>query len=213
MFGAHGLGCIRGDRAVFAGVELALNPGEARVLTGPNGSGKSSLLRMLAGLLEPASGGLRWRGEDVREAPEAHRGRLHYLGHHNAVKSALSVRENLMTWAALRGGGKDEVDAALAAFDLADLTDIPGRMLSSGQTRRLALARLRAAPAPLWLLDEPGVGLDAAALRRLAGVMAEHRAAGGMVVAATHQDLGLPDAPRLSMDAYPPAALPEMAVW
>jgi heme exporter protein A len=218
LFSGENLGCIRGDRPVFAGLDFALAPGEALVLSGPNGSGKSSLLRMLAGLLAPVAGVLRWNGADVAENPEAHAARLHYLGHHNAVKPTLTVAENLHTWAALRGRGRAAVPAALATFGLEDLAGVPGRLLSSGQTRRLALARLVAAPAPLWLLDEPSVGLDRAALAGLAEVIAAHRAGGGCLVLATHQDLGLPDAKRLAVDDFPPAQLVaaqlvETALW
>lgn len=212
LLSVEGLGCIRGDRPVFAGLDMALHAGDALVLSGANGSGKSSLLRMLAGLLPPAVGAIRWRGADVDKAPEAHAARLHYLGHQNAIKPTLTVAENLYPWAALRGG-RGEIREALAAFGLADLADAPGRLLSSGQTRRLALARLLAAPAPLWLLDEPGVGLDRRALGDLGDVIAAHRARGGLVVLATHQDLGLPDARHLSMEAYPPGALVEALPW
>jgi len=207
------LGCIRGDRPIFAGLDVAVNAGGALVLAGPNGSGKSSLLRVLAGFVEPAAGAVRWRGHDIADAPEAHAARLHYLAPYNAVKPALTVHENLATWARLRGAGDAHVDRALGTFDLADLADVPGRLLSTGQGRRLALARLLAAPAPLWLLDEPAVALDADGRAKLARVIGEHRAAGGIVVVATHQDLGLPDAVRLNVADYPPTALAETLLW
>lgn len=207
------LGCIRGDRPIFAGLELALHPGDALVLTGPNGSGKSSLLRVLAGFVPPASGRVCWHGQDVAEAPDAHAARLHYLAPYNAVKPALTVAENLGTWAVLRGASPERVDAALDRFGLAALAEVPGRLLSTGQGRRLALARLVAAPAPVWLLDEPAVALDAAGCATLAEVIAEHRAHGGIVVVATHQDLGLPDAARLDVADYPPTQLAETLVW
>jgi heme exporter protein A len=210
---AADLGCIRGDRPIFAGLDVALNAGGALVLAGPNGSGKSSLLRVLAGFVQPAAGAVRWRGHDIAEAPEAHAARLHYLAPYNAVKPALSVRENLATWANLRGAGEAHVDTALATFGLADLAHVPGRLLSTGQARRLALARLLAAPAPLWLLDEPAVALDADGCATLARVIGGHCAAGGIVVVATHQDLGLPDAVRLNVADYPPAELTEALLW
>jgi heme exporter protein A len=210
---AEDLGCIRGDRPIFAGLDIALHAGHALVLSGANGSGKSSLMRVLAGFVQPAAGTVRWRGHDIANAPEAHAARLHYLAPYNAVKPALSVRENLSTWANLRGAQEAHVDTALATFGLAALADVPGRLLSTGQARRLALARMLAAPAPLWLLDEPAVALDAEGCATLAHVIGQHCAHGGLVVAATHQELGLPDAARLNVADYPPAELAETLLW
>jgi heme exporter protein A len=210
-FEGRSLRCRRGGRDVFAGLSFALPPGGALLLTGPNGSGKSSLLRLMAGLLRPADGALLWEDRPIAEAPEAHAARLHYLGHLDAVKPVLSVAENLRFWAALRGGGA-AIDRALDSFALCDLAAVPGRLLSAGQRRRLALARLVAAPAELWLLDEPSVGLDHASVGRLAAAIAEHRAGGGRVVVATHTALDLGDPQRLSLDALAPPPFPEM-VW
>jgi heme exporter protein A len=209
----RGLGCIRGDRPVFAGLDFTLEPGGALVLVGPNGSGKSSLLRVLAGLIPPAAGALAWDGAELDGAGEAHRARLHYVGHHEALKSVLTARENLAFWARLRGAPEGTIDAALDRFGLAPLAEVPGRMLSAGQRRRLALARLLAAPAPLWLLDEPSVGLDARSVQTLTAEMARHRAAGGQVVVATHQSLDLPDAARLAVDDYPPLFPDPEVIW
>ncbi len=189
---AERLACWRGERLVFADLSFALSPGEAMLLTGANGAGKSSLLRVLAGLVPAAEGRLLWGGEDALADRVAHGARLRYLGHADSLKPALSARENLAFHARLHGG---EVEAALAAMGLSELADLPARVLSSGQKRRLALARLALSPAPLWLLDEPTVGLDAASVERLAPLLAGHRARGGMVVAATHLPLPL-DAPR-----------------
>ena len=211
--GAVDLGCIRGDRPIFAGLDLALEAGDALVLAGPNGSGKSSLLRVLAGFLRPAAGTVRWHGTDIARTPDAHAARLHYLAPYNAVKPGLTVAENLATWATLRGAAATGIQPALKTFGLGNLADVPGRMLSTGQARRLALARLIAAPAPLWLLDEPAVALDREGCQTLARVIARHRAGGGIVVVATHQDLGLPDAPRLNVADYPPAELTEALLW
>jgi heme exporter protein A len=216
-FEGRSLQCRRGGRDVFAGLSFDLPPGGALLLTGPNGSGKSSLLRLMAGLLKPAAGQLLWDGRPVAEAPEAHAARLHYLGHLDAVKPVLSVAENLRFWAALRhrGTGRSPaggLEAALESFALTDLAAVPGRLLSAGQRRRLALARLVAAPAELWLLDEPSVGLDHASLGRLAAAIARHRAGGGRVAVATHTALDLADPRRLSLDALAPPPLPEM-VW
>ncbi|HET6518510.1 MAG TPA: heme ABC exporter ATP-binding protein CcmA [Geminicoccaceae bacterium] len=194
MFRAEDLACRRGGRLVVEGVAFALGPGDALVLRGPNGSGKSSLLRLLAGFDRPAAGRLTWEGADVALDPPAHRVRLHHLGHADAVKGLLTVRENLAFAAALAGGSDGAVvDGALAAFGLEGLVGAPARLLSAGQRRRLALARLLAAPRPLWLLDEPGVGLDAASRARLEAVLADHRTAGGLAVLASHGDVTVPD--------------------
>lgn len=185
------LACLRGGRAVFADLSFALPPGAALLLTGANGAGKSTLLRILAGLLRPAEGAVFWRGGDVAADPAAHAARLRYLSHQDAFKPALTVAENLAFFARLWGGA---VGPALAAVALGGLADLPARVLSSGQKRRLALARLALAPVPLWLLDEPTTGLDAASVERLGPLLAAHRAAGGIVVAATHIPLPLTDA-------------------
>ena len=192
---AQELACWRAERLVFDCVSFAIGPGDALLLTGANGAGKSSLLRVLAGLL-PAAGRLLWDGADAFADRPAHGTRLRYLGHQDALKPALSAAENLSFYARLHGG---DVMGALAALDLAPLAELPARVLSSGQKRRLALARLALAPAPLWLLDEPSVGLDAASVERLAPLFAAHRAAGGMVIAATHLPLPLPDARELRL--------------
>lgn len=191
------LACARGERLVFAGLDFALAPGEALVLTGPNGAGKSSLLRAIAGLIPPAEGRVLWDGADVADDPDGFHGRLHTVFHADAVKPALTVARNLEFWARLRGGGN--VGAALDRFGLGRLADVPAGVLSAGQRRRLALARLLASPADLWLLDEPAVTLDRDSVAALAGVIAAHRAAGGLVVVATHGDIALPDARRLDL--------------
>ncbi len=176
---------------MFAGVALALASGEALILRGPNGAGTSSLLRLLAGLLEPAAGTLWWNGRPVRDDPAEHRSRVHLIGHSNAIKSALTVRENLGFAIAVFGGAAGGSERALERFDLGALADVPARYLSAGQRRRLALARLLAAARPLWLLDEPDAGLDAANREHLAQAVAEHRAEGGIAVIATHGDIGV----------------------
>jgi len=198
-FAGAALTCRRGERLVFAGLDFALGPGEALLLTGPNGSGKSSLLRLMAGLLPPAAGTLTWDGAPIAADPEAHRARLRFVGHLDAVKPVLSAAENLAFWAGLGGAAPDAVNQALDRLGLDRLADLPARLLSAGQKRRLALARLLLAPAALWLLDEPTVGLDEAALARFAEALAAHRAAGGRVVAATHTPLALPGAAALAL--------------
>ncbi len=193
------LACLRGERMVFEGLGFDLAPGGALVLTGPNGSGKTSFLRLVAGLLRPAAGSLAWRGRPVSDDPDALRAELHYVGHLDAVKPLLTVSENLAFWARLRGGGA--VTEALAGFGLTALADVPARFLSSGQRRRVALARLLAAPAALWLLDEPTVGLDSESIEALTTAMAAQRDGGGMVIAATHATLALRDAGDLQFGA------------
>ena len=194
MLQAEGLAAFRGERLVFAGLSFAVPAGGALLLTGPNGSGKSTLLRLLAGLGRLEAGRLLWGGEDALADLPAHAARLRYLGHQDAVKPGLTVAENLRFW-----GGAEAVVQALARVDLLRLADLPARMLSAGQKRRLALARLAMAPAALWLLDEPTLGLDAASVARFGELLAGHRAAGGMVVAATHLPLPLPAAAELSL--------------
>lgn len=204
MLEGRELACWRGERAVFAGLSFRLDAGGALLLTGANGAGKSSLLRLLAGLIPAAEGRLLWEGEDTLADRVAHARRLRYLGHGDALKPSLTAAENLGFYAKLWGG---EVAPALAALGLTELSDLPARVLSSGQKRRLALARLAldaasaGSPpvAPLWLLDEPTVGLDAASVARLGALLAAHRGRGGMVLAATHLPLPLPDAGELRL--------------
>jgi heme exporter protein A len=195
---ARELACLRGERAVFAGVSFRVPPGAALLLTGANGAGKSSLLRLLAGLLRPAAGALLWEGADALADRAQHARRLRYLSPQDALKPALIARENLLFAGRLHGGAGG-TDAALDALGLLPLADLPVRLLSTGQRRRLALARLALAPAPLWLLDEPTLGLDAAAVSRLGALLARHREGGGAVVAATHLPLPLPGAAELRL--------------
>lgn len=182
---ADGVAALRGERLVLSGISLRLGPGGAMLLLGPNGSGKSTLLRVLAGLKQPDAGSVRWQELPVPAA---------YLGHADAIKPGLTVLENLRFAAAGR-----PIGPALAALGLERLRDLPARMLSAGQRRRLALARLPLSLAPLWLLDEPTLGLDTASLALLATLLASHRATGGGVVVATHQDILLPGATQLQL--------------
>ncbi len=198
MLEAEGLAAFRGERLVFSGLSLRVAAGGALLLVGPNGSGKSTLLRLLAGLVRAEAGRLAWRGEDAFDDPVAHAGRVAYLGHLDALKPGLTTRENLRFW-----GGRAAVAAALETMGLAALADLPARMLSAGQRRRLALARLAMSAAPIWLLDEPTLGLDFASVARLGEVLAAHRARGGVVVAATHLALPLEGAAEFSMAETP----------
>ena len=185
----HDLALARGGRRLAQDLSFTLGSGEALLVTGPNGAGKSTLLRVLAGLLAPASGSLSLKGAGV-EAPGQG---AHYLGHAEALKGALTARENLEFWSAMLKMGELglDPDAALERVAMSHTPDLPVSYLSAGQRRRVAIARLLVAPRPLWLLDEPTTALDAASQARLALLMKDHLAAGGLIVAATHGDLGL----------------------
>ncbi len=191
---AEGLAAIRGERLVFAGLSFTVPAGGALLLLGPNGAGKSTLLRLLAGLGRAEAGRLLLDGEDVLADRTGHARQVAYLGHQDAVKPGLTVAENLAFW-----GGRVAVAAALAAVALGPLAELPARMLSAGQQRRLALARLALSEAKLWLLDEPTLGLDAASVARFGDMLAAHRNVGGMVITATHLPLPLPDAAELRL--------------
>ncbi len=195
------MACIRGERPVFSKVAFRLESGGALALAGPNGSGKSSLLRILAGLLQPVAGVLTWDGAALHEDWPVHRHRLHYVGHLEAVKPTLTASENLDGWARFRGAAR-AAPGALAALGIEALADVPARFLSAGQRRRLALARLVATPAPLWLLDEPTATLDAEAAARVADLIAAHRAGGGIAIVATHGEIGLDGARRLDLGCH-----------
>jgi len=187
----EGLTCIRGQRVLFRELSFSLAAGRALALQGPNGAGKTSLLRLIAGLLRPTAGDIRLRteGETVADAEE--RGKfVGWLGHHDAVKPQLCVREQLAFFARLYAGGRD-LDGAMATFGLQPLAELPGQYLSAGQKRRVALARLQLCARPLWLLDEPLAALDTAGKALVAKTVAAHCAAGGTVVAATHETLGI----------------------
>jgi heme exporter protein A len=177
LIAVEDLACERAGRLIFEGLRFAAGPGDLIEVRGPNGAGKSSLLRLLAGFSAPAAGQITLPGAVL------------HIGHATAVKAALSVRDNLAFWASCFGEG--DVTAALAAFDLVPLADDPAALLSQGQTRRLALARLALISRPIWLLDEPTVGLDAASFEKLRILMITHLAGGGCIIAATHQELGV----------------------
>lgn len=212
MLAAEDVAVVRGERLVFRDLGFRLAAGGALVLAGPNGSGKSSLLRLLAGLVRPAAGQVLWDGADALADLATHGRRVAYVGHQDAVKPGLTVAENLRFAATVfghgggvseRGGragrGERSIAAALETMSLGSLADLPARMLSAGQKRRLALSRLMLTAAPLWLLDEPSLGLDTASIEQFGSLLAAHRANGGMVVAATHVPLPLPDAEGLRL--------------
>ena len=206
-FEGRGLDCVRGERVVFQDLDFSIERGAALMVTGPNGSGKSSLLRLAAGLLKPARGHVLWDGAEIVATIEAHRARLAFIGHLDALKPSLTVAENVSFWSALstaRGRLDDAtLDAALDRFGLASLAGVAARLLSAGERRRAALARLAVSRAALWLLDEPTAGLDAASTAALGEVLEAHRAEGGLVVVASHVDLGLGGAAALDLGARP----------
>ena len=197
------LACIRGERQLFHDLSFRLAAGEALLLHGPNGSGKSSLLRMLAGFLAPAAGRISWNDADIAGDAEGHGARLCYLGHQDAVKPQLSARDNLVFWARLSGknsvAAAEAADAALDAAGLQRQKRLPGRYLSAGQKRRVALARLLLTSASVWLLDEPSNALDSSAVAWLGDIVARHRGDGGIVIMASHVPVPLSDARRLQL--------------
>jgi heme exporter protein A len=182
---AQDLACERGGRLVFGGVSFSVEAGQLMQLTGANGAGKSSLLRLIAGLADRTGGQLSLEGADPEELTIGQR--AHLIGHLDAIKPALTVKENLQFWDGFLGGG--DVEAAISAFALEPLAGYPAQYLSAGQKRRLALSRLALIPRVLWLLDEPTVGLDQASQERLHGLLDRHLRANGLVIAATHVPL------------------------
>ena len=185
------LAAQRGGRSVFSGVSFDLADGGLLAVTGPNGAGKSTLLRLIAGFMEPTAGRLIVEPEAMG---------LHYLGHLDGLKAALTVRQNLAFWQRVSGGGGD-IAAALGRVGLASTIDLPVGVLSAGQRHRVAIARLLLAERPLWLLDEPATALDAAAERTLGAIIAGHIAGGGMAIVATHRPL--PVAPTATLALGP----------
>jgi len=191
----HQVACARGGRLLFTQLSLTLGAGEAVVVTGPNGIGKSSLLRLAAGLIAP------FEGRVTRS------GRIALATEDLALDTERRLGEALSFWARLDGlaAADRRVAASLDTVGLGKLADVPVRLLSTGQRRRAGLARVLAAQAPLWLLDEPGNGLDVAGVAMLERAIADHRAAGGAVLLTTHQPLALTDARTLALDGYVPA--------
>lgn len=193
VLSAHGLECARGDRTLFTGLGFELGAGELLLVQGGNGQGKTSLLRLLTGLSGPVAGEVRWRGQAIGQVREDYHRAMAYLGHANGIKEDLTPIENLRFQAGLAGQTLDETlaEATLRRLGLGRCLDLPARVLSFGQRRRVALAGLLTAGALLWILDEPLTGLDVHGVALVEGLLREHLDRGGLVVMTTHQPLTL----------------------
>lgn len=191
MLEVSNLACSRGDHRLFSGLSFALHPGHIMQVQGENGSGKTSLLRTLCGFMMPDEGDIVWNGSSVSELQEEYYADMLYLGHLNAIKDELSGLENLRISAGLSGIELDEKEAiaALRRMGLKGRELLPTKVLSQGQRRRVALARLLVSDAKLWVLDEPLAALDVAAVALIEELIAEHLARQGMVIFTTHQPL------------------------
>jgi len=197
------LECVRGDRNLFAGVGFSLGAGEFLHVAGANGSGKTTLLRMVCGLVQPVRGEVRWRGRPVGRLGEDYLKCITFLGHSNGIKDDLTCRENLLISTTFSGAQAaiHELETALETMGLSRYGSLPTRVLSQGQRRRLALARLLLSNTPLWVLDEPFNALDVAAVESVESAIATHVAEGGMVMLTSHQNVGIDarNAKRLEM--------------
>lgn len=182
----HKLSCVRGGRLVFSNLDFSVDAGEMLILRGPNGAGKTSLLRVIAGLNDFADGELIFSGGQEDEPLSQY---SQFIAHQDAFKPALTVAENLQFWSDFFGGGS--IDLALSAFSLEKLAGFSAALLSAGQKRRLALGRLAMINRPIWLLDEPTVGLDSNSVGQLQALMNKHLANKGIIIATTHIDLGI----------------------
>ena len=193
MLEVKNLECIRGDRSLFSGLGFDLHAGELMHLQGHNGSGKTSLLRTLCGLIAPNQGEIHWNGKNIRRQRDEFAAELLYLGHLDGIKVDLTAVENLRFLCRLAGlpVAENEFWQALQSVGLSGHEDLPVRVLSQGQKRRVSLARLLLSKAPLWLLDEPFTALDKAAVTMLQTVIRQHVDEGGLVIITTHQDVSL----------------------
>ena len=193
MLEAINLGCTRGTRRLFRGLNFSVNPGDLIELRGANGSGKTSLLRILSGLAAPAEGEVRWQGKNIRSLGEEYSGSVAYLAHQNGVKDELSALENLRIACGVAGNdlSKHDAQAILAQVGLSRQQNLPARSLSAGQRRRVALARLLTSKATLWILDEVLTSLDDTAIKLSRQFIGDHLNNGGMAIIATHQELDL----------------------
>jgi len=208
----HDLACARGERLLFKDMQFTVGAGQLLLVQGGNGQGKTSLLRLLTGLSRPEAGEIRWRGEPIRQCRDLFHAEMIYLGHTNGVKDDLDPIENLRFAEGLQGRAfeRERAIGLLQRLGLARCLDLPCRVLSFGQRRRVALSALLLADAKLWILDEPLTGLDVHAVALMEGLIRDHLAAGGMAVATTHQALKLEgvEVQRLLVGNV---AIPEMA--
>ena len=194
MLEARALTCVRGDRQLFSGLNLAISLGECLHVRGENGVGKTSLLRLLTGLSQPESGEVLWNGLSISKEPSTYHRELLFLGHRDALKEDLTALENLQLYATL-DDVQLPVDKALGAlwrFGLRGREYLPVNCLSAGQKRRVLMARMLTRQAKLWILDEPFNALDTHAVQALQGLIAEHIEQGGLVVLTSHQAVSLP---------------------
>ncbi len=193
MLTARNLACIRGENKLFSDVSFSVNPGELMFIGGPNGSGKTSLLRLLCGLSSPDNGEIVWNGVDIRELGESYRREMTYLGHLGGIKDDLTAIENLRISCALAGYeiGEDQAVDALEQIGLAGREMLLARVLSQGQRRRIALARLLVVRTKLWILDEPLTALDTAAVQLIKEILEDNLSKGGMIIMTTHQEIDM----------------------
>lgn len=208
----HNLACARGERLLFKAMNFSVGAGELLLVQGGNGQGKTSLLRLLTGLARPEEGEIRWRGENIRKNREEFHAEMIYLGHANGVKDDLNPVENLRFAEGLQGRAfeRDRAIGILKQLGLSLCLDLPCRVLSFGQRRRVALSAMLLADAKLWILDEPLTGLDVHAVALMEGLIRDHLAGGGLVVATTHQALNL-EGVKVQRLLVGNVAIPEMA--
>ncbi|MCG6976620.1 MAG: cytochrome c biogenesis heme-transporting ATPase CcmA [Acidiferrobacterales bacterium] len=193
MLSVSNITCSRGDRTLFRDLSFSVAPGDLLHLKGKNGSGKTTLLRSICGLFLQDSGEIHWNDTSIRNLGEDYFREVVYLGHHNGIKDDLTAEENLTIAAVLDGDETDEkqIRIALERIGLRGYDDLPTRVLSQGQKRRVALARLLLTKSPLWILDEPFTALDTSAIDLLQEIIREHIAADGMIIITTHQEVAL----------------------
>jgi heme exporter protein A len=207
----HDLACARGERTLFTGMNFALRAGELLLVRGGNGRGKTSLLRLLTGLAHPLAGEIHWRGVAISAEREQYHREMAYLGHLNGIKDELTPVENLRMTAEMARApiSQEAAETALTEIGLARCLDLPCRVLSFGQRRRVALASLVNAGARLWILDEPLTGLDIHGVALVEGLLRDHVGKGGLVVTTTHQALALDGVAIVPLQVGPELTLPE----